>query len=92
MYKVIARILKQRLKHFVPEVVQNNQVGFVKGRLLCENILMASELVSGFHKRVPITRGCLQIDLMRAYDNVNWEFLINIFTAMEIPKLFVSWI
>ncbi|KAG7656588.1 Reverse transcriptase zinc-binding domain [Arabidopsis suecica] len=30
---------------FIPDVVQGNQVGFIKGRLLCENVLLASELV-----------------------------------------------
>lgn len=92
VYKVIARILKKRLKMFVPDVVQSNQVGFVKGRYLCENVLLASELVSRFHKRGPITRGCLQIDLMKAYDNVNWEFLLNVLTAIDVPETFISWI
>ncbi|KAL9308684.1 putative RNA-directed DNA polymerase [Arabidopsis thaliana] len=34
---------------FIPDVVQGNQVGFIKGRLLCENVLLASELVENFH-------------------------------------------
>ncbi|XP_023637511.1 uncharacterized protein LOC111830200 [Capsella rubella] len=34
---------------FIPEAVQGNQVGFIKGRLLCENVLLASELVENFH-------------------------------------------
>lgn len=71
VYKVIARLLKRRLKLFLSDVVQHNQVGFIKGRLLCENVLLASELVTGFHKRGPSTRGCLQIDLMKDFDNLN---------------------
>lgn len=47
---MMARILKKRLKMFVPEVVLNNQVGFVKGRYLCENVLLSSKLISGFPK------------------------------------------
>lgn len=92
IYKVIARLLKRRLKLFVPEVVQNNQVGFIKGRYLCENVLLASEMVTGFHKRGPTTRGCLQIDLMKAYDNLNWEFILNILTAFGLPEIFIGWI
>lgn len=92
VYKVVARLLKRRLKLFVPDVVQNNQVGFIKGRFLCENVLLASELVTGFHKRGPITRGCLQIDLMKAYDNLNWDFMINILHAFDLPVSFINWI
>lgn len=92
VYKVIARLLKQRLQLFVSEAVQLNQVGFIKGRLLCENVLLASELVTGFHKRGPTTRGCLQIDLVKAYDNINWEFMLNVLIAFGLPEAFVNWI
>lgn len=70
IFIVIARLLKKRLNLIKPEAVQLNQVGFIKGRLLCENVLLASELVVKFHKRGPNTRGCLQIDLTKAYDNI----------------------
>lgn len=73
-------------------MVQNNQVGFIKGRLLCENVLLASELVSDFHKSGPITRGCLQVDLTKAYDSIDWQFLLNILKAFDLPLLFISWI
>ncbi|XP_023641338.1 uncharacterized protein LOC111831447 [Capsella rubella] len=69
IYKVISRILASRLKEVTSEIVQRNQVGFIKGRLLCENVLLASELVTDFHKPGPCTRGCLQIDISKAYDN-----------------------
>lgn len=92
VYKVVARLLKKRLKLFVSQAVQLNQVGFIKGRLLCENVLLASELVSGFHKRGPTSRGCLQIDLVKAYDNLNWDFLFNILEALDLPEVFISWI
>lgn len=92
IYKVVARLLKKRLKLFVSQAVQLNQVGFIKGRLLCENVLLASELVSGFQERGPTTRGCLQIDLVKAYDNLNWDFLFNILKAFNLPEVFISWI
>lgn len=90
VYKVIARLLKKRLQLFVPDVVQHNQVGFIKGRFLCENVLLASEMVTGFHKRGPTTRGCLQVDLMKAYDNVNWSFMLNTLTAFGLQEFFIN--
>lgn len=74
LYKVISRIIASRLIWFLDDAVQSNQVGFVSGRLLCENVLLASELVAGFHKEGTTTRGCLQIDLMKAYDNLDLAF------------------
>ncbi|KAL0874846.1 hypothetical protein Bca101_024551 [Brassica carinata] len=72
--------------------VQRNQVGFIKGRLLCENILLAAELVSDFNKEGPVSRGCLQIDITKAYDNVDWRFILNILDAFELPAELKKWI
>lgn len=71
VYKVIARLLKNKLKLFILDVVQINQVGFIKGGLLCENVILASELVEGFHKLGEKRRGCLQIDITKAFDSLN---------------------
>lgn len=92
VYKVISRILASRLKLFISDAVQSNQVGFIPGRLLCENVLLASELVSDFNNPGPTTRGCLQVDITKAYDKVEWKFIINILKAFEIPDRFIGWI
>lgn len=48
VYKVMTRLLKKKLKICVSDIVQRNQVGFVQDRLLCENVLLATELVKDF--------------------------------------------
>ncbi|CAA7013480.1 unnamed protein product [Microthlaspi erraticum] len=92
VYKVISRILSSRLKILTPEVVQRNQVGFVNGRLLCENVLLASELVRDFNSEGITSRGCLQIDISKAYDNVDWRFVLAILEALHLPPVFIKWI
>lgn len=92
IYKVIARLLKQKLKLFISDTVQGNQVGFVQGRLLCENVLLASELVTNFHVDGDTNRGCLQWDLAKPYDNLDWIFLMNTLQALELPEVFVGWL
>lgn len=59
IYKVISIIIAGRLKWFMNDAVQANQVDFVSGRVFCENVLFASELVSDFHKLDVTSRGCL---------------------------------
>lgn len=91
-YKVISKVLSTRLKQFTQEAVQANQVGFVKGRVLCENVLLASELVSDFQKPGRTRRGCIQLDISKAFDSVEWDFVINTLQAYQLPELFVPWI
>ncbi|CAA7024809.1 unnamed protein product [Microthlaspi erraticum] len=92
VYKVISRLLANRLKLITLDVVQRNQVGFVNSRLLCENVLLAPELVMDFNRPGPTSRGCVQIDITKAYDNVNWSFILNILEALGLPQNFISWI
>lgn len=92
IYKIIARLIKIRLSSIIPDAVQLNQVGFVKGRLLCENVLLASELVSDFDKPDATTRGCLKIDLSKAYDSVHSGLVQNILEALELPPIFREWV
>ncbi|WZZ38401.1 hypothetical protein YC2023_034660 [Brassica napus] len=92
VYKVMARLLKKKLKLCVAEIVQRNQVGFVQDRLLCENVLLATELVRDFNDQGPTTRGCLKIDISKAYDNLSWDFLLSVLKAIEFPEVFIGWI
>lgn len=60
--------------------------------MLCENILLATELVIDFNKDGDIKRGCLQIDISKAFDNLDWNFIIHLLEALELPQVFVNWI
>ena len=50
LYKVISKIIANRLKGTLPEFISLNQSAFVKDRLLLENLLLATELVKDYHK------------------------------------------
>ena len=50
LYKVVSKIIANRLKILLPRIITENQSSFVKGRLLMENVLLASELVKDYHK------------------------------------------
>ena len=62
VYKVISKILARRLKMILPEAIELNQSAFIKGRLLVENVLLASELVNGYHKTSHSTRAAVKFD------------------------------
>jgi len=50
IYKVISKIIANRLKLVPPKFIAGNQSAFVKDRLLIENVLLATELVKDYHK------------------------------------------
>ena len=92
IYKVISKIIANRLKVLLPIFVAGNQSVFVKDRLLIENLLLATELVKDYHKDSVSTCCAIKIDISKAFDSVQWSFLINVLTTMKFPAVFTHWI
>lgn len=86
LYKVISKIIANRLKGIMPKCITLNQSAFVKGRLLMENVLLASELVKYYHREDISLRCAMQIDIAKAFDSVQWPFLLNTLQAMGLPS------
>ena len=49
--KVISRILAERLAPLLPRLVSPNQSGFVRGRQLSDNFLLAQEVLKGIERK-----------------------------------------
>ncbi|XP_074313685.1 uncharacterized protein LOC141648875 [Silene latifolia] len=75
LYKLVAKVLANRLKQFLVNLVSENQSAFTPGRLISDNILVAFEL---FHYMKNARSGgghmALKLDMAKAYDRVEWVF------------------
>lgn len=76
-YKILSKILANCLKCFVPMIISENQNAFVQGRQIQDNILLAHE---AFHHLRLKRKGSnyelgLKVDMNKAYDRVEWDFL-----------------
>lgn len=92
IYKVISKVIANRLKLLLPKFIAGNQSAFVKDRLLIENVLLATELVKDYHRETVTERCAIKIDISKAFDSVQWSFLINTLMAMHFPATFIHWI
>ena len=92
IYKVISKLLANRMKRLLPLFISLNQSTFVKDRLLMENVLLASELVKNYHKESVTERCVVKIDISKAFDSVQWTFILTVLAAMNFPEKFIIWI
>jgi len=61
-------------------------------RLLMENVLLASELVKDYHKDMISPRSVMKIDILKAFDSVQWDFVLKSLVVMGFPEKFIHWI
>jgi hypothetical protein len=74
------------------DLVSMNQSAFIPNRSISENVLLAQEIVRNYHKETGKPRCAMKVDLMKAYDSVNWEFMIHCLHCFGFPTKFLNWI
>lgn len=73
-------------------VISPSQSAFIKGRLLSENVLLATEIIHGYNRKNISRRGILKVDLRKAFDSIRWDFILSTLRALHFPEIFITWI
>lgn len=92
MNKIISKLLASRMAPLVPLVTVPNQSGFIKGRLISDNVLLAKELFHEIWMGTTAPNMVLKLDMEKAYDRVQWLFLLKIMQKLGFSDKWVSFI
>lgn len=85
LYKIMTKIICNRIKFFLPYLITDNQSAFILGRSIGENILLAHEMLRDF-KRPGKSKMCIKINLQKAYDMINKEFVCRMLIVLGFPN------
>jgi hypothetical protein len=78
-YNIISKILSNRFKPFLHKIVSPIQSSFLKGRSIHDNTILAHELFhSTKHKKGNGGLMALKLDMEKAFDSMECEFLLKI--------------
>lgn len=91
IYKIIAKSLADRLKPYLTNFVDNAQAAFIKNRHISSNIIISREIIHSFHlKTWRHNAFLLKIDLAKAFDRLNWNFIKGALTRLGLHCHFIS--
>ncbi|XP_071921800.1 uncharacterized protein [Coffea arabica] len=88
--KLLSRILADRIAYVLPKIISPQQTGFVKGRNITDNFLLAQEIVSGIGKKNRGGNVVMKLDMSKAYDRVAWDHIIDVLRRFGFGEIFID--
>ncbi|PKU66032.1 Putative ribonuclease H protein [Dendrobium catenatum] len=90
LYKIVAKVLSNRLKVVLPHIIHDSQSGFITTRCSTDNIILAAEILRDF--KGSTKKFCAKLDIRKAFDTVSREYIIARLLQKGFPEVFVGWI
>ncbi|XP_050233163.1 uncharacterized protein LOC126681659 [Mercurialis annua] len=89
IYKGISKIIARRIKKVLNKIINPCQSAFVPGRNIADNILLAHEVVRNYH-RGKGNNCALKVDIQKAYDSLEWDFIEEVIIGFRFPDRFIK--
>ena len=91
IYKLVTKVITNRLKELLPVIISENQCAFTPGRLITNNILVAFEV---FHSMNCYSGSngsmAIKLDIAKPYDKVEWNFLRRVMLKLDFKPNWVD--
>uniref|UniRef100_A0A803NSB0 Reverse transcriptase domain-containing protein n=1 Tax=Cannabis sativa TaxID=3483 RepID=A0A803NSB0_CANSA len=92
LYKIITKVMTNRMKPYIDHIVSESQSAFIPGRLITDNILVSFEVLHYLKRKRKGKDGymALKLDLSKAYDRIEWSFLDSVLRKIGFSDIWIS--
>nr|GEX68187.1 RNA-directed DNA polymerase, eukaryota, reverse transcriptase zinc-binding domain protein [Tanacetum cinerariifolium] len=90
-YKIIAKILANRISKVIDKIVSKEQSAFIASRQILEGPLILSEVINWF-KKIQKKMLIFKVDFEKAFDSVNWKYLDFVLLSLGFDSKWRYWI
>ena len=93
-YKIISKVLCQRLKKVLPQRISETQSAFVAGRQITDNIMIAQEMFHALRTKSGgrVKRMAIKTDMSKACDRMEWSLIEAVMRKMGFSEMWIDWI
>ncbi|GAA0160854.1 hypothetical protein LIER_17311 [Lithospermum erythrorhizon] len=88
--KIMTKLMSTRLATILPKLISDSQAGFVQGRLIQDNILLAQELMHHIDKGKQVGNIILNLDMSKAFDKLSWGFLQRVLRKFGFAAIWIE--
>ncbi|KAJ0787048.1 putative RNA-directed DNA polymerase [Helianthus annuus] len=89
--KVISKVLANRLKPVIQNLIAEEHTGFLTNRSIMDGPLVLNELIAWMKKNRK-SGFILKVDIEKAYDSVSWAFLESILSQLGFSGVWIKWV
>jgi hypothetical protein len=91
LFKIFTKALTVRSEAYMKKIIHDCQTAFIRGRFITDGIMLLQEILRDAKCRKQ--QGViLKIDFEKAYDKVNWDFLLNCCRQKGFSETWLTWI
>ena len=87
-FKILAKLFGLRMKKVLPSIISCDQVGYLKGRYIGQNIRLIEDVIEKCENESGIVAF---LDFEKAFDSIEWEFLEDALKLFNFGENFLKW-
>jgi len=92
LFKIVTKIVADRLAGITTRIISMEQRGYVRDRNISDCIIIASEAINSLGKNQYGGNIALKVDIAKAFDTLDWNFLMMVLSNFGFSTIFVNWI
>ena len=90
-YKLLSKVLAKRMELILPKLIHTDQTGFISGRYIGQNVRLLSDVME-FSDSKKIQGILLFVDFEKAFDTLEWSFILKTLEAFNFGDNFKKWV